>query len=279
MSKEYFDFWTKRFEKVSPEYTEHPREDYHFVSEKYPIFIVADGVTQKRDANGNYPNPSGVGEIARLFCEAVVTEAEKNYDNFTPEKLKKLFVFGNKVVAEYNNSKGRVKEKLDYRDFDFFACTTSFVLIKDEKVYWWSLNDSGIVVFNSTLDEVFRSPETWSLKETLLQNRGESSETEWNKSIKKVYRNSVGGSGYGVVTGEENALEHLNVGVMDLDIGSILMLYTDGFINYTHIYEFKKIFLDWAETIQSDLQEISAVRIKESPKLYGLERSLIAVKI
>ena len=39
---------------------------YFIQSNKYPIFIVADGVTLKRDKEGNYPVPSDAFEAAKI---------------------------------------------------------------------------------------------------------------------------------------------------------------------------------------------------------------------
>ena len=66
-----FGFTVDEIKKYS-----HPREDYFKISEKFPIFAVADGVTLEY-SGGKYPNPSGAGEVAKIFCEAVIKETEK----------------------------------------------------------------------------------------------------------------------------------------------------------------------------------------------------------
>src|SRR3989344_4202430 len=70
---------------------QHPEEDYFAISAIKPIFVVADGVTLELRTDGKYPNPSGAGELTKLFCETVIKEAEKAYDHFSEASLLALF--------------------------------------------------------------------------------------------------------------------------------------------------------------------------------------------
>src|SRR4051812_36517612 len=90
ISREYYDIWIKKFNPHIVD-THHPQEDYLLQSGKYPIFVVADGVTLKRDKEGRYPNPSGSAELAKIFCQAIIREAERMYETFTEGDLKALF--------------------------------------------------------------------------------------------------------------------------------------------------------------------------------------------
>ena len=283
MSKEYFDIWTKRFEHITPEYAQHPREDYHLVSAKFPIFIVADGVTLKRDAEGNYPVPSGAGKVAQIFCEKVIEEAEKMYTSFSESDIPKLFLLANTVARDFNDSQGIVEGKLNYRDFDYFSATTSFALIKDGALYWWSLHDAGVQVIDSHGSISFRSPKVTPNKEKFFVDQKEMSETELNKAIRSTYRNKldVDGKpfGYGVVTGEESAVAYLSSGSFVLPESSSVLIFTDGFENYPNLDEFNNLFASWTDDIEQKLDSLSLERIKESPALYGQERTIVAVRV
>ncbi|MFZ2523656.1 MAG: hypothetical protein WAW92_04710 [Minisyncoccia bacterium] len=283
MSKEYFDIWTKRFEKVTPDYSEHPREDYHLQSMKYLIFVIADGVTLKRDEEGNYPNPSGSGELAKLFCEAIISEAEKLYETFSGADLKKVFEVGNNVAREFNVQKGFTKENINYRENDFFAVAASFVLIKESKMYWWSICDTGITMLDKDGNQVFLSPERGKEDETYFPvNWSELATTEQNKYIKKTFRNKLDKDGkqigYGVANGEEGALSYLNSGILSLLGGELTFLSSDGFENYFKLLEFVNLFINWSDDEENKLEYFSNLKIKENPRLYGQERSLIIIK-
>ncbi len=283
MSKEYFGIWTKRFEKVTPDYEGHPREDYHMISEKFPIAVVADGVTLKRDSDGNYPVTSGAGQLAKLLCEAIIREAEGAYENFQESDLQKIFAKANMVAKEFNDSHGRFKDAIDYRDFDLFAATASFVLVKDEKIYWWSICDSGVVIYDNVGNELMRSPETWTERRRALVKPESVTETEWNILIKKEYRNAAGNdgvlSGYGVLTGEDGAHGYLCAGSYEAKEVNVILLYTDGYINYLALQEFIGLFNKWPERLEEKVTEFSKMRIEKEPAIYGQERSLVAIKI
>ena len=284
MSKEYFDIWTKRFPAYTPAYKDHPREDYHLVSGKYPIFVIADGVTLKRDEHGNYPVPSGAGELAKLFCEKVIEEAEKIYDSFSEESLKLVFQAGNKVTKELNDKHDLVEGKLNYRDVDYFSATTSFALLKDGKMYWWSMHDCGVKAVNSVGMLVFNSPKVIPNKEKFFVGKQDTmTETELLKAIRRNYRNKIDTegnlSGYGVVTGEEIAPMYLSTGMFDLKDVATVLVYTDGFENYVEDEKFLKLVAEWSENFAVDISDFSASKSAEDPKMFGQERSLIVIKI
>ena len=69
----------------------HAQEDYFIISKKYPIFVVADGVTLNFDKVSDYPKISGAGEVAKIFCETVILAAEEKYEDFKEENFKEIF--------------------------------------------------------------------------------------------------------------------------------------------------------------------------------------------
>src|SRR3989338_8318495 len=123
---------------------QHPQEDYLLASVSPPVFVVSDGVTlnfRKIIENKKaYPNPSQAGEVAEIFCKAVVESAKSKYDEFDKEKIKDVFREANSAVSEY-------KQKVGTSDISgnvtgFYSATGSFVVIKDGKAYWTSICDS-----------------------------------------------------------------------------------------------------------------------------------------
>lgn len=262
----------------------HPQEDFLLKSEKYPIFVVADGVTLELDKDKNYPNPSGAGEAARIFCETIVSEAEKLYEGFIEENILEIFRKGNEAVGEWNVKNGRTKETINYRDFDLFAITTAFALIKENKVSWFSLCDSFFLILDKDGLIKFISPEPWEL---MIKNRPEDwkdiDPDERKKITRKDFRNGVNSKGepigYGVVTGEKNAELYLNKGVVEIEQGNIIAILTDGFEDYIELSEFISVLKDWPTDIEKRIHDLGRIKIKNDPNSFGHERSLIVVSI
>jgi glycerate kinase len=78
------------------------------IFQKDPIFVVADGVTLEHNPDGSYPNPSGAGELAKIFCHAVIAIAEEKYEHFQEKDIKEIFSVGNRAAQVFNTTQGRV---------------------------------------------------------------------------------------------------------------------------------------------------------------------------
>lgn len=261
-----------------------PQEDYFIVSKKHPIFVVADGVSLKFDEDSSYPKNSGAAEVAKIFCEVVMLQAGKRYDNFKQSDLMEIFNLANKAVAEYNISQGLTKDAINYWDVDLFSATTSFVLIKDNKAYWWSLCDSGVAWFNDNAKKSFFSPPGWDIfKKNLPDNWKDMTKKEKTVMQHHTYRNAVNEkgelTGYGVADGEDDAKLYLNAGVLNINAGNLVFLYTDGFENYFSVKEFINLFKLWPEDIGAQLENIIEEKSKAELPKYGQEKTLIAISI
>lgn len=283
-SKEFAGLIVKRMGLDIEKFKNHPQEDYLLISEKYPIFVVADGVTLELDKNDNYPNPSGAGEVAKIFCKEVVRLCEKKYNEFSESDIINVFKEANNAVGGYNKEQGRIKEKINFLDFDLFAATGAFVLIKNKTVYWASICDSYVMHFNNKKSLVFQSPECWqNAEKNLPSNWKNIGLDEREKIIRKVYRNGINEKneiiGYGVITGEETAIRYLNYGKFNVNNGNIVAVLTDGFENYIILPEFLSLFgQDWSN-IESRVRQFTDIKSKENPEKFGHERSLIAIAI
>jgi serine/threonine protein phosphatase PrpC len=257
----------------------HPQEDYFSISKKYPIFIVADGVSLNTEGGAEYPKKTGAGEVAKIFCETVMFEAEKRYENFEVKDMEEIFNLGNKAVLDYNISNSRTKDTINYYDVDLFSATASFALIKNNKVYWFSLCDSGVVALRSG-EIIFQSPDGWI-------NFPKDWDESKNKKEKIIirhrdYRNAVKEgklAGYGVVDGEEAASVYLNSGVLDIKNDDLVFVYTDGFENYIVLDEFNKIFTTWPDDLEKKLEDILEKKGAEDSSKYGREKTIIAISI
>ena len=238
----------------------HPREDFHKISKKYPIFAVSDGVTLELNKKGGYPKISGAGKAAKIFCETVIKEIEKSYENLTVPDIQKAFYKANQNIGELNNSKGRTKDKINYWDIDLFSATGAFAVLKEKTVYWGSICDSSVIHFDKSGKIFFISPDCWSiLRKNLPKNWMEKHVSDRKKIMRKIYRNGADESGkligYGVANGEKTAERYFKCGKFIAKDGDVVMLITDGFENYVKLENFVKLFLDWPKNIKSKFQE------------------------
>lgn len=263
----------------------HPHEDFFLISEKYPIFAVADGVTliQFLAEKKEYPIPSPAGDVARIFCEELVKSAEARYKSFKDSDIKEIFRKANAAVGEYNREHGRAKETVDYWNTDFYAATAAFAVIKNDIVYWGSICDSYIMRFSSDGAIIFQSPDCNAKAEAEpprftgdVNDRKEKAQYIWS-----IKRNGIDENGklvgYGVATGEETANRYLNFGSFRVLKGDLILVLTDGFENYVQLPEFISLFTKWPDDIKLRFVEFTAAKTKENPDKFGHERSLIVV--
>lgn len=226
---------------------EHPQEDYLIASDTPPVFVVSDGVTlnfmKLIESKTKYPDPSPAGDVAKIFCEAVVKSVKEKYDAFSQGNIIDVFREANNEVGRYNKKIG--KSDISGNPTGFYSATGSFVVIRDNKVYWASICDSFIAHFDKKMDLKFLS--TGSCRP------------------------------YAVINGEEEMTQHLQSGVLNLEIDDRIFVFTDGFENYVKNQDFLNLFLEWDENVKERVAKFSEKMNLENPEKYGHERSLIAL--
>lgn len=262
----------------------HPKEDYFLISKKYPIFVVADGVTLNFDNDKDYPQNSKAEEASKTFCESVIAEAEKRYKKFAEKDLEEIFEIGNNAVFKYNVSQGLTKNTINYWDVDLYSATTSFFLIKGKKAYWWSLCDSGVLLCDKNGEKLFTSPNGWEIfKKNISKDWENMPEKEKIITMHKSFRNAVdkkgNPTGYGVADGEEEAKLYLNVGTLNIYNGDMVFLYTDGFEDYFIFTDFLDVFLSWQENMQSRLEAFIGEKSSQDQSKFGREKTLIVISV
>ncbi|OHA83942.1 MAG: hypothetical protein A2408_04240 [Candidatus Yonathbacteria bacterium RIFOXYC1_FULL_52_10] len=232
-----------------PDSYQHPQEDYLIASNSPQVFVVSDGVTLnfKRIIEGKakYPNPSPAGEVAKIFCEAIVKGVSEKYDEFNAEKIIDVFTEANSAVSQYNHRVG--KSEVSGNPTGFYAATGSFVIIKNDKAYWASICDSFVAHFDKEMN------------------------------IKSMSTGLC--APYAVINGEERMAEHLEKGVFDLVAGDRIFVFTDGFEHYVKNIDFSNLFKDWGDDLKKSIAEFSKEMNLKDPENYGHERSLIAILV
>lgn len=264
----------------------HPQEDFLLMSKKYPIFVVADGVTliQFILEKKAYPNPSPAGDVARIFCEQLLKAAEDRYESYTETDTKEIFKIGNEAVRKYNQGQGRTKEVVDFWDNDFFAATAAFVVLKNNTIYWGSICDSYVAHFSSG-QCTFRSPDCNAMAEAEAPKFTGDVNDQKAKAIYawSTKRNGIDVNGrligYGVVTGEAAAEQYLNTGMFEVKSGDIVAVFTDGFEDYMSLKELPILLGESFDSIEKRLKEFCKIKSMEDPDKFGHERSLISLQI
>ncbi len=230
-----------------PENYQHPQEDYLIESDSPPVFVVSDGVTldfkKLVESNTKYPNPSPAGEVSKIFCEAVVRSVQKKYNGFDAEDIKEVFKEANSEIAQYNRRIG--KSDISGNITGFYSATGAFVVIKDSKAYWASICDSFVAHFDKEMNTKFIS--------------------------------SGRCTPYAVINGEEKMVEHLESGILDIEKGDRIFVFTDGFEHYVKNSDFLTFFIEWNDNFKERIAKFSREMNDKNPEEYGHERSLIAI--
>lgn len=260
-------------------------EDAFLVSSRYSIFSVADGVPLAVHPGSEYPLPSGVQEVAKIFCEESIKNAEQLYDEMSSDKMRDIFIRANKEVRKYNSEKDRIAETINYWDHDYYCATAALAVLKERKLFWGNICDSGVAVFDEKGKKKFMTDDGWS-----FFNKNRPSDWEklplFERTIIKNrdFRNKVINnqrSGYGVANGEESALAYLDFGSKDLEKGDIVFVYTDGFFPYLGKRDFINLFLEWPDDLRAHTEKQTSFEYSDYARMYewNSEGSLIAVKI
>jgi hypothetical protein len=228
---------------------QHPQEDYLIALDSPSIFVVSDGVTlnfkKLVETKEKYPNPSPAGDVAKIFCEAVQKTAQSEYEDISTEKIKEIFNEANNAVSKYNNKIGT--SDISGNPTGFYAATGSFVIIKNNKAYWASICDAFFAHFDKEMNTKFISSGVCTP--------------------------------YAVINGEARMVDHLEHGVVDIEKGDTLFVFTDGFEHYVKNPDFLKLFTDKRNDLRERITEFSKKMNLKDPEKYGHERSLIAVSI
>lgn len=255
------------------------------MSSRYDTGVVADGVTLIQyilDADeSEYPDPSPAGEVARIFCQTLIDEAERRHSSFEEKDISMIFEKANASVAEYNIAHGRARSTIDHWKLDFYAATAAFCVCKGSNVYWGALCDARFFHIDRNGKIIFVSPETRALRQAAPpQFEGDPDDMKARAMYAwKVLRNGMNNHGerigYGVVTGEPESLNYLCRGTVTLNKGDIVGVMSDGYEHYLEIPEFGLLISEWPEDLETQIKMLAHKKAWQDPEKYGHERSLV----
>jgi len=240
------------------------QEDSYNRSLRYPIFATADGITWKGRGGENFPFPSPPKECADIFTRIFVEEGEKIYKKIDPqnyeELIRSIFNKANEEIRKFNENRLRGQE-INYWDVDFAHISASGIFINGNYLYYGVIGECGVRVYRKG-EKIFETkPINWAHKDESsigyqifqeelkkleeeiqkLQSFGGFSVRDRERLGRKYFRNKVlrkeeNGKeiiipyGYGVLSGEEDALYFLDIGIIPLELGDLIVVYSDGFV-------------------------------------------------
>ncbi len=245
--------------------------------------IVADGIT--RDPIGvldlsscsfeemlqKYPRPSG----AELAAKEIVTTFSKSSGS-----LKERLIKCNNSVKKLND---KYIKKCDYLQNDYYGAVASCVSIKNDILYYAYICDCGVIVYNELGKVRFQTRnDKQQDSDKYIKNIG----IPWNLPesrviIRRDYRNNldniVNGKcvSYGALTGEKQAEEFIRIGSLSLNKGDIIVVYSDGFMNFLHDNSFINHILNFNK---DEFEQYVEKKSNTDYDKYGKEKTIILLK-
>lgn len=225
----------------------HPREDSFELGNEREIIAVADGVTRdpsewlpdlntlrgKLTFAWNYERPSPAAEAAEICTRSAVSFLERAA--IDEQAMRYALELGNVHIGESNFRRGITQNSTDYTSRDFAGCVGAVAAFGNERVYWSFICDSGVGLFDADGNLKARTcREDPHRFEKFYWERPEMRGKSWADPsargyIRKFHRNNLmEAASYGVLTGEEAALNYVRAGSWPVAEGDIVLAFTDG---------------------------------------------------
>jgi hypothetical protein len=165
----------------------------------------------------DYPDPSPAAEAATVANKVFLASSSN------PQKA---MLEANEAVAKLNE--GRT---VDYLANDFAGCVFVGCTVRGETLYWASIGDCFVAVFDSSGKMTFISPDGvkhW--REYEWGNQGNWEKPERRKEVRQRYRNNPDEPvAYGALTGEQSTEHFIESGERTLQAGDLICCFSDGF--------------------------------------------------
>lgn len=266
------------FDNIATSNCNFPIEDQFYASENEAI--IADGITRdpigisdfslctKQDFLEKYPRPSGAELAAKVICGTF---------SKTQGTLMEKLIECNKNVHILNE---KYINKCDYLQNDYFGAVASCVNIENNILNYAYICDCGIIVYDRLGNIKFQTEDDKEkYSDPFIKNIG----IPWNLPeariiVRRDYRNNLDNIqndkcvSYGAITGERDAIEFIRDGRLSLKNGDLILLYSDGFINFLHDKEFIKQLLNFNK---EQFENYVTIKSEESYEKYGKEKTIV----
>lgn len=218
-------------------------EDYFCISDN--IFCVADGVTRD-SVNGtsviypetleevkewikSYPNPSGAYQAAKITADNFVKNI-RNSNTINKEIIYEAVKKANAEVWKINKDR-----KIDYLKDDLYCTVAVGGIILKNKFIGFSIGDCHIKILNEQFEEIFKSINNHQNFETYQKKTLSNYGLDWENPkdrilVRAAFRNNpiIKDKSFGVISGEIEAMEYVDIYEVDLKDAKYICAYSDG---------------------------------------------------
>ncbi|OHA04091.1 MAG: hypothetical protein A3J58_02540 [Candidatus Sungbacteria bacterium RIFCSPHIGHO2_02_FULL_52_23] len=238
-----------------------PNDDFYAYLEREQVFAVADGVSRTWK-HGDPEELRSAKPAAASFCEELTRRlAEK-------KPVTEAFARANAAVKQVNLCVGITSQTVDYLVRDYLCCVGVGVKLEGNRLWYGCLGDSRVMVCGSDLSIKWMSLDTVEKPEKFRDQRvldWDLNEREkwqlWRETLRNPSRRWE--MTYGALTGEEQALEYLETGSIELACGDVVLLFSDGVTPF--ISDPRSSFLAQIRDLLQDRadRDVCEARIKE----------------
>ncbi len=257
-----------------------PIEDQYYANDNEAI--VADGITRdpigisdfskcnEKEFLEKYPRPSGAELAAKKVCES-----------FSNSKgtLKERLLIANKDVKKLNE---KYIKNCDYLENDYYGTVASCISIQDNILHYAYICDCGVIVYDKEGKIKFKTEDDKELySDPYINKIG----IPWHlpearKNVRSKYRNNLNNIvdgkcvSYGALTGEDEAINFIKEGNINLNNGDIIIVYSDGLTHFLNDKDFINQILNFEK---EKFEQFIKNKSKDYEK-YGKEKTIIIYK-
>ena len=217
------------FEFKSPFEHKRESEDAAYVDESKGVLVAADGVSRGPfDNKDEYPHPSPATSAAKIAA-AEIGKYLSSIDNVREDEMVKAAMKANNEIRKLNEDLG-YWDNTDYLENDLAGTVVAALVRKDKKMIYSFMGDCGAAVIKSSGEL------TWSTDDEIIPIRPSFPKKEdvgveeRFVRVRRDFRNKPQASHptYGVLTGEDTAMDYLRVGTIQYELGDTLIVFSDG---------------------------------------------------
>ncbi len=197
-------------------------EDAVLVDKCKNTYAVADGVTRDRTRNGTYPSPSPAEEAAQVVVDSIHRAIEMGLS--VPQAL----TLANRDVRRLNERLG-FWSSTDFLSRDLAGAVAAAAMVRGSTVDYALVGDCGLAIVDEKGCLVSETRDRVAEARSSFPADGEVEDRK--VAIRSRYRNrpTADHPTYGVLTGEDAAVEYMVCGQWRLGESDTLVLFTDGF--------------------------------------------------
>lgn len=223
----------------------HPLEESYSINNEIGTIAVADGVTRdpfeylpdistlkgKLKFSLNYPRPSPAKIASDIFTQTFQLIL-KDFVSKDDKAIKEVFNEANKRIKNWNDKN---MTNSDYIMRDYAGCVASGTIKQKGVISWGFITDCGVAIFNEkgilkfkTNDENPHQLERYMMEDPKIKGKTWNN-PEVRSRIRSYYRNNPKNKySYGVLTGQQEAMDYVRTGTQEIGLNDYLIVYTDG---------------------------------------------------